>query len=148
MAKIDGAEVKLSKTMSEPPSVLIVEDEYLLAADLEGVLIDAGFVTDTVSSGECALALLIGRAITHRALVTDVHLRDSVSGWEVARRVREREPAFPVVYVTGASAEEWASQAVPNSILISKPFRKAHLVSAVAGLLNIGTQPTAQNGTS
>lgn len=95
MAKTDGAEVKLSKTLSEPLSVLIVEDEYLLAADLEEALIDAGFVTDTVSSGECALALLIGRAITHRALVTDVHLRDSVSGWEVARRVRERDPLSP-----------------------------------------------------
>ena len=129
--------------MSEQVSVLVVEDEFFLAADLEQVLIDAGFVTDIAFSGEDALALLIGGTITHSALVTDVCLPGSVSGWEVARRIREREPTFPVVYVTSASAEEWASQGVPNSMLISKPFARAKLVTAVGNLLSIGTPPTA-----
>src|SRR5215469_11363099 len=50
------------------------------------------------------------------ALVTDVRLGGSVSGWDVSKRIRERGPAFPVVYVTNAPAKEWASQGVPNSI--------------------------------
>ena len=131
------------ETLSEPPSVLVVEDEYFLAADLEQALTDAGFVTDIVWSGEEALTLFIGGTITHRALVTDARLRGSVSGWEVARRIRKREPAFPVVYVTSAPAEEWVSEGVANSILISKPFAVARLVTAVANLINIGTAATA-----
>ena len=131
------------ETLSELRSVLIVEDEYFLQADLEKALTDAGFATESASSGEEALTLFIGGTGPYRALVTDVRLRGSVSGWEVARRIREKEPAVPVGYVTGSSAEEWASEGVPNSILISKPFAVARLVSAVANLLDVGMSPTA-----
>lgn len=131
-------------TSPEPVSVLVVEDEYLLALDLEQALAHAGFVTDIVSSGEQALTLFIGGAITYTALVTDVRLRGSVSGWELARLIRERKPALPVVYATGSPVEEWASHGVPNSILIAKPFSAPRLVTAIANLLDIGTPTTAQ----
>jgi CheY-like chemotaxis protein len=131
------------EALSEPPAVLVVEDEFYLAADIEEALTDAGFaIYDVVSSGEDALALING-TVAYRALVTDVSLGGSVSGWDIARRIREREPAFPVVYVTSAPAEEWVSQGVPNSILISKPFVRALLVAAVANLLNIVTPSAA-----
>ena len=61
--------------MSEPPSMLVIEDEYFLQADLEKVLTDAGFATEIVSSGEEALTLFIGGSITCQALITDVRLR-------------------------------------------------------------------------
>ena len=34
--------------MSELPLLLVIEDEYLLQADIEKVLTDAGFTTDIV----------------------------------------------------------------------------------------------------
>jgi hypothetical protein len=40
------------------------------------------------------------------------------------------------------SADEWGSQGVPNSILLTKPF--AQLVTAVFQLLNSGTPPINQ----
>lgn len=43
--------------------------------------------------------------------------------------------------MTGAAADEWASHGVPNSILLTKPFAPAQLVTAVAQLLN-NTPPT------
>jgi hypothetical protein len=30
-----------------------------------------------------------------------------MSGWDLARIARERDPAFPVVYMTGTAAEDW-----------------------------------------
>lgn len=129
-------------SLSGRRSVLVVEDEYFLQADLEKALTDAGFAVESVASGEDALALLIGGNTTYAALVTDVRLRGTLTGWDVARRIRERDPLFPVVYVTGSSAEEWASQRVPNSILVSKPLGAARLVAAVATLLNHRTPPT------
>ena len=76
----------------------------------------------------------------YRALVTDINLgRDKLDGWEVARHAREADPAFPVVYMSGDSAEDWASKGVPNSIMLAKPFAPAQLVTAVAQLLNGGT---------
>jgi hypothetical protein len=38
--------------------------------------------------------------------------------------------------MTGANADEWASKGVPNSILLSKPFAQAQLLTAISQLLN------------
>jgi DNA-binding response OmpR family regulator len=65
-----------------------------------------------------------------------------LNGWEVARQIREIDPAFPIIYMTGAAADQWASQGVPNSILLEKPFAPAQLVTAVSNLLNTGTSTT------
>jgi CheY-like chemotaxis protein len=123
------------------PSILVIEDEYFLQADLESVLSDAGFATVIVSSGEEALTLFVGGKISCSALVTDVRLRGSLDGWHVARRIRAKQPAFPVIYVTGVSAAEWATHGVPNSIFISKPYAAAQLITALSNLLNTGTSP-------
>jgi CheY-like chemotaxis protein len=86
--------------VSELPLILVIEDEYFLQADLEKVLTEAGFATDIVSSGEEALTLLMGGLKRPRVLVRDVRLKGRLNGWEVARRIREKDPFFPVVYVT------------------------------------------------
>jgi two-component system cell cycle response regulator CpdR len=39
-----------------------------------------------------------------------------------ARRINDK---LPVVYMTGASAHDWASMDVPNSVLLVKPFTPA-----------------------
>jgi hypothetical protein len=49
------------------------------------------------------------------------------------------DPAFPIVYMTGAAADDWASEGVPNSILLKKPFAPAQLVTAVSQLRNAGS---------
>ena len=107
--------------MAGLPLILVIEDEYLLQADVERALTDSGFATEIFFSGEEALTRFTDRSKDYKALVTDVRLGGRVNGWEVARRIREKEPAFPVVYMT-AYAEDWASQGVPNSILVTKPF--------------------------
>src|ERR1700730_3653712 len=98
-----------------------------------------GFASDIRSSGEEALTLFKGGLKNYKALVTDVSL---LSGWVVARQIREIDPAFPIIYISGAARDQWASQGVPNSILIEKPFAPAQLVTAVSQLLNAGTPPT------
>ena len=62
-----------------------------------------------------------------------------MNGWQVAKAAREINPAFPIVYMTGAAAGDWPSHGVPNSILLEKPFAPAQLVTAVSQLLNAGT---------
>jgi DNA-binding response OmpR family regulator len=123
----------------ELPLILIVEDEYLLQGVVEEALTDGGFATDILSSGEEALTLFKGGLKNYKALVTDVSLKGRMSGWEVARQIREIDPAFPIIYISGAAGDQWASQGVPNSILIEKPFALARLVTAVSNLLNTGS---------
>ena len=74
----------------------MIEDEPLIQSLVEETLSDGGFESAVVASGE------EGRDVTrqdirgkYRALVTDIHLRGKMDGWEVAQRAREIEPDFP-----------------------------------------------------
>lgn len=68
-------------------------------------------------------------------------MRGRMTGWEVATQARLIDAEFPVVYMTGAAADDWGAHGVPNSILLQKPFAPAQLVTAVSQLLNRGQQP-------
>ena len=126
--------------MAEPLVVLVVEDEQSLQSILEEALSDGGFQSEIASSGEEALTLLSGRKGAYRVLVVDIRFgKDRIKGWDVARRARASTPELPVIYITGANADEWAIQGVPNSVLLPKPFAPAQLIAGVAQLLNTGS---------
>jgi CheY-like chemotaxis protein len=130
--------------VSELPLILVIEDEYLVQSEMEAALTGGGFAVEVVFSGEEALTLFMSGSNAYRALVTDVNLgRSRLSGWEVAKRFRQKEPTLPVIYLTAAAADDWAAHGVPDSILISKPFAPAQLVTAVSQLLNAASPPTA-----
>lgn len=118
--------------------ILVVEDDDAVQSVVEEALADGGFEPAIAASGEEAVTLLKGQKGKYRALVADVNLRGRMDGWEVARHAREIDPEFPIIYMTGESAEQWASNGVPNSILLTKPFAPAQLVTAVSQLLNTG----------
>ena len=128
--------------MEKLPVILVVEDDQLIQSVVEESLTDGGFDIVMASSGENAVELLDASEGKYRALVTDINLgRDGIDGWDVARHAREIDPAFPVVYMSGKDAADWASKGVPNSIMLAKPFAPAQLVTAVSQLLNSGTPP-------
>lgn len=124
------------------PVILIVEDEEAIQSLVEEALSDGGFEPAVAASGEEAVTLLKGRTSECRALVTDINLRGKMDRWEVAQQARQIDPEFPIVYMSGKSAADWASKGVPNSIMLEKPFAPAQLVTAVANLLNTGTPTT------
>jgi DNA-binding response OmpR family regulator len=124
------------------PVILVIEDDDAIQAVVEEALSEAGFEPAIAPSGEEAVTLLKGLKTKYRALVTDISLRGRMDGWEVAQQAREIDPEFPVVYMSGKSAADWASKGVPNSIMLEKPFAPAQLVTAVSNLLNRGTPTT------
>ena len=128
--------------LDELPVILVVEDEELIQDFVKDALTDGGFDYVAIASGAEALTLLKSGVVKYRALVTDVNLEGGMCGWDVARHVREIDPSFPVVYITGAAADQWVSHGVPKSILLQKPFAAAQLVTAISQLLNTGN-PTA-----
>ena len=122
--------------MSNALRVLVVEDEALICSFIEDALSDGGFEACSVHSGEAAMSTFRDGRKQCRALLTDVNLGDGISGWELARKIREITPDFPVVYMTSASAPDWKSQGVDGSLLIEKPFAPAQLAAAVSQLLD------------
>ena len=122
--------------MADNIILLLVEDEALILHTLEDVLTDAGFEVVTAIDGAEAIAALDNKDRTPAGLITDIRIGDGINGWDVARHARELAPSFPVVYMTGDSASDWASQGVPNSSILQKPFASAQLVTAISHLLN------------
>ena len=128
--------------MEDLPVILVVEDDQPLQVIVEDALTEGGFEPAIAASGEEAVTLLKGRKTKYRALVTDITLLGRLDGWEIAQQARQIDPEFPIIYMSGAHAEDWASKGVPNSIMLAKPFAPAQLVTAVSQLLNMGTPPT------
>ena len=129
--------------MADSLVIMVVEDDQTIQGLVVEALSDGGFEAAIAASGEEAVTLLRGNRNHYRALVTDINLLGTIDGWEVAKQAREINPAFPIVYMTGAAADEWASHGVPNSVLLNKPFAPVQLMTAVAQLLN-DAAPIAQ----
>jgi CheY-like chemotaxis protein len=129
---------RVEGALESVPVVLVVEDEERMQEIVHDALKEGGFDLTTVASGQEAVVMIESGVVNYSALVTDVNLKGSMKGWEIARLVRQIDPAFPIVYMTGASADEWPSEGVPNSILLKKPFAPAQLVTALSQLLNVG----------
>jgi CheY-like chemotaxis protein len=126
--------------------ILVIEDDPEIQAIIDEALCEGGYEPALAVSGEEAVTLLKGGQIPYRVLVTDINLLGRIDGWEVAKQAREIDPNFPVIYMTGAAADQWPSHGVPNSVLLTKPFAPAQLVTAVSSLLNAGSPPIAPTG--
>jgi DNA-binding response OmpR family regulator len=122
--------------------ILVIEDDSPIQIVIDEALTEGGFEPAIAPSGEEAVTLLKGGQANYRALVIDISLRGTMDGWEVARQARKIHPAFPILYITAGHGHQWASQGVPNSVLLTKPFAPAQLVTAISQLLN-KSPPTA-----
>ena len=120
---------------SEPPCVLVVEDEPLLAFDLEHELSAAGYKVEVASNGDDAIELLDG-AGKFAALLTDIRLGSGPDGWAVAKHARRIDSNVTIVYMSGDSSADWSSEGVPNSLMLTKPFAMAQIITAVSELIN------------
>ena len=120
--------------MSNVVLVLVVEDEEMIADLITQALEDGGFGVVNAGAAKAALKILEDRSAELGALVTDINLGGKVSGWDVATRARELKPDLPVVYTSGADIAEWPSKGVPNSVVVTKPFAAAQIVTAVSTL--------------
>lgn len=115
----------------------MVEDNALIHDLLGEALIDGGFRVAQASTGADALAMLEAPEAAFRALVTDINLEPGPStGWDIAKRAREINSKLAVIYMTGNSEHQYASNGVPDSIMLTKPFAPAQLIAAVSQLLN------------
>ena len=123
--------------MSDSLFVLLVEDEEMLHLILEDGLTDAGFELVIAPNGLAAFAELDRNPSRFKAVLTDIRLGEGPSGWDVARYARERVPEMPIVYMSGDSSADWSAKGVPESVMISKPFVLAQIVTAIASLLNM-----------
>ena len=108
-------------------TVLVVEDDWLVRADMVLGLQQEGWTVSEAATGAGAAQVLRENDIVD-LLVTDIGLADAMTGWDVAEVFRASRPNAPVVYVSGGPNND--ERQVPGSVFLSKPTVIPRLLEA------------------
>lgn len=116
---------------TDPVRILVVEDEYLVAMQMQSALAEAGFaVVGLAATGEDALAIA---AREHPALaIVDIRLGGALDGLDAARALF-REQGIRSILATANYDEKTQIRAVEAAPLgwLPKPFEMRSLVLKV-----------------
>jgi FixJ family two-component response regulator len=117
--------------VSDPkPLVFVVDDDASVCAALESLLRSAGFTVATFSTPAAFLARRRNDALA--CLVLDVNL-PGTNGLELQHVLREREPALPIIFITGHGDIPMSVRAMKAGAVefLPKPFQDDELLAAI-----------------
>jgi signal transduction histidine kinase len=109
-------------------SVLIVDDDPMVAATTAAILEDLGHSVLVVSSG--ALALNVVRSETAIDVVVTDYAMPGMTGVELARQIQEVRPGLPIILATGYADLPNADD--PGLPRLAKPYRREDLARMLA----------------
>jgi CheY-like chemotaxis protein len=112
-----------------PLGILVVEDEALLAMDMEAMVDDSGH---RLLAGAASLddVEALADALAPDLAFVDLHLAHGTSGLDACRRIRERWKNVIVVFVT-ANPRKLPADCGGGHGVIPKPFSRAGLMAAM-----------------
>jgi CheY-like chemotaxis protein len=119
------------------PRALIVEDEIVIALDLEAQVRELGFEICGVTSN-AREALSLAKEEPPDLAIMDIYLNGARDGIEVARQIRSLF-STPVIFVTAYSDDdglmERIHRQVPDAIVLPKPLYDERLSDTIAMLV-------------
>jgi CheY-like chemotaxis protein len=136
-AKEDIADVVRNSTVParhprKGASILLVDDDSAVREVTASILRELGYVVLELCSGGAALDLL-ERRTTIDLVLLDLAM-PGMNGMEVARQVRSRFPALPILFITGY-ADKAVLQDIGEAKIIKKPFVGDELANKVHAAL-------------
>jgi len=126
--------VVMRRADGSPITILVVDDEAVLAEMVSMALRYEGW--DITTAGDGASALSAAREVRPDAVVLDVMLPD-MSGLDVLAKLREHNPALPVLLLTAKDALEdrIAGLTAGGDDYVTKPFSIEEVVLRLRALL-------------
>ena len=119
-----------------PLRVMVVEDELLLALDLEDMLLDAGYVVVGQAS-DMPAAIFLAEQINGEfdVAIMDVNLARGTNGVETAAIFRKRWDV-PSLFVSGNLDERTRALAQASDPVgfVGKPYSERELLSSLTGI--------------
>lgn len=123
--------------------VLIIEDEPIIAMDIETIVRDMGH---DVTGIAVTHSEAVGMATARRPglVLADIQLADNSSGIDAVRDILERFPV-PVIFITAFPERLLTGERPEPTFLITKPFQRATVKAAIAQALffDAATSPAA-----
>lgn len=128
-----------------PPKVLIVDDDISVRSVLSQIVQQSGCITEEAEDGEVALGKIAAGA--YDAVFTDL-MMPRLGGIDLVRRIRQMDPALPVVVLTGFPTMESGVSALREGAtdFITKPFRLRDIKALLERLLGERKMRTADKG--
>jgi signal transduction histidine kinase len=114
--------------------VLVVEDDALVRDLVAAQLEDLGYETVSAGSGPEALQILSSGDFRIDLMLTDMVMPGGMSGAELIRQARKRQPDLRVVLTSGyvSGSIPAGSGEVPSDIpMLSKPYRQMELARII-----------------
>jgi DNA-binding response OmpR family regulator len=113
---------------------LIIEDDAKIASFLEKGLKEAGFSVDARGDGQAGLELAL--SVSYDAAIVDLML-PKLDGLAVCARIREKNPAMPILMLTAKSEEidRVLGLEIGADEYVTKPFSVRELVARIKALL-------------
>jgi len=114
-------------------SVLIIEDEPLIAADIKSLVEQMGHEVTTIARthGEAVRAAVARRP---GLILSDIQLADGSSGLEAVNDILGSQE-LPVIFVTGYPELFLTGQAPEPAFLITKPFTRDEVMAVISQAL-------------
>ncbi len=124
--------------------ILVVDDEPDLCEILCFNLESEGFETERAYSAEAALAL-IGQGQRFDLILLDV-MMEQVSGYDMARQLRERGDNTPIIFLTARDAEvdQLEGFSAGADDYITKPFSFPTVLARIRAVLKRTASPEGQ----
>ena len=122
---------------SEPPQILIAEDEYLIAASIRDALMRYSKPLNVVVVQRSNMLVDNISNLNPDVLLMDITLKGAMDGIEAIQQIKQAGRDIPVIYITADSritTLERAETTKPVAYLI-KPFRETDLHKALAKAL-------------
>jgi CheY-like chemotaxis protein len=120
-----------------PVLILLVEDDLVSAALIEGYLTEAGYDVVTVADGGTAL-MELGRT-GFDLLILDINL-PTLSGTKVFEIMTQKRIETPALFITGMHGTEVETQSLEMGAagFLRKPIAREALLQKIHGILNRG----------
>ena len=115
---------------SAGPCALVVEDDGLLAMEIEEALRESG-IADIAVCGDVASAMARLDERIPDILVLDVHLVDRDDGWTLAELVQELSPVPPCIIFSTGMPESIPARVAHLGTVLVKPYSSDALIRAI-----------------
>jgi two-component system, cell cycle sensor histidine kinase and response regulator CckA len=117
--------------------VFLCEDDQIVRQSVVGMLEQAGYVVQSATQPDEALRRLAAQPAPFDLVISDV-VMPGMNGVEFIRRVRERYPQIPVLFISGYSQDVLLEQGLgaEQIDLLPKPFDYATLIERVKRALS------------
>lgn len=111
--------------------VLIIEDEAIIAMDLEGIVSDLGHVVTGVAH-TASKAVELGQSDVPDLILADIHLADNSSGIDAVNDLLSALGDRPVIFITAYPERLLTGRRPEPAFLITKPFSEDQVRTAVS----------------